>query len=318
MAIPDVAIEMQGDPNAHDSFVAGLCGILKSWNRDVDYAYVAGLSGIAFSPVLDTGEDCRAWWTEGGDDIRLDFLGQALGFTVEKIQVGTGVDDWEAYASFDDMPEQRARHLRRLRSAMSEGKMVIVRTWPSWSVLAGWSDDLTKIPFETMPGFGDLVGRILGPNKTGLAYIISIAEPALSKDEASREALTFGKTVADGSFENDRFHYGGEIYTAFAERLDHEVFCEPCGDRSWSCAIRTLRRIGGTANSAADFLEQNSLDAVAKEYRAIGSAASGYKGKQLEEGWRDPAFRAGLAQQLLKLLEHHQKATEALVDQRAN
>ena len=96
MAIPDVAIEMQGDPNAHDSFVAGLCGILKSWNRDVDYAYVAGLSGIAFSPVLDTGEDCRAWWTEGGDDIRRDVLGQALGFTVEKIQVGTGGDDWEA------------------------------------------------------------------------------------------------------------------------------------------------------------------------------------------------------------------------------
>jgi len=312
MAIPNVAIEVQGDPNAHDSFIACICGILESWNREAAYAYVAGLSGIAFSPVLDTGEDCRAWWTEGGDDIRVDFLGQALGFVVERIEVEKDVDDWEAYENLDDMPKPRAHHLRRLKSALSEGKMVIVRTWPSWSVLTGWSDDLTKIPFETMPGFKDLVGRVYGPNKTALAYVFSMTEPSLPKEDVIREALTFGKTIADGAFENDRFHYGGELYTAFAERFDHEVFCEPCGDRSWSCAIRTLQRIAGTAGSAADFLAQAGLDVAAKQYRTIETAVSGYRGKQLEEGWGDPTFRAELKQSLLKLHERHRQVAAAL------
>lgn len=296
----------------HSSLVAVICGVLRSWDRDADYAHVAGLSGVAFSPVYDDGEDCRAWWMEGGDDIRLDFLGQALGFTVETVQVPDGVDDWEPHADIDAMPVARADHLRRLKAAIERGDVVLVKTWPSWSVLTGWCGDLTQLPFETVPGFKDLVSRAWGPNRTGLAYILSPTEPSLSRVDAIGQALAFGVTVADGSFDRERFHYGGQLYQAAAERLDHDPFCEPCGDQSWSCAIRTLHRMAGTAGSAADFLEQAGLSAAAGPYRAIQTSAAGYKGKQLEEGWSDARFMDQLKQELSRFHDLHCDASRVL------
>ena len=302
----------------HDAFVACLCAILQSWGREADYAYVSGLAGVAFSPVYDEGEDCRAWWMEGGDDIRLDFLGKALGFEVTTLEVPDGVDDWEPYADIVDMPAPRADHLQSLKAALDRGETVIVPTWPSWSVLTGWSDDLTQIPFETIPGFKDLVSRAWGPNRTGLAYILSPIEPTLSRDEAVRQALAFGTSIADGTFEKDRYHYGGALYTAAAERLDHDPFCEPCGDESWSCAVRTLTRIAGTADSAADFLEQTGLASAAAPYRTIQTTASKYKSEQLKKNWEDPTFRAQLKQTFSQLHGLHDKATTALAESQSN
>ena len=121
-----------------------------------------------------------------------------------------------------------------------------------------------------------------------------------------------GRQVADGTFENGRYHYGGALYAATAERLDHEPFCEPCGDRSWSCAIRTLHRIAGTAGSAAGFLGQMGMDEAAEPYRAIETAASIYKGKQLEAKWGDPAFRAEFKRRFLNLYDLHRQAAATL------
>jgi hypothetical protein len=180
-------------------------------------------------------------------------------------------------------------------------------------VLTGWSEDLTQIPFETVPGFKELVSNVEGPSKTGLAHILSPTEPSLSKEEALREALAFGAVIAGGTFDNGRFHYGGDLYTAAAARLGDDLFCEPCGDKSWSCAIRTLHRIAGTAASAAEFLEQTPATEAAKSYRAIESTASGYHGKQLESKWDDSAFRTQLKQSFLHMHDLHSKAAASLV-----
>ena len=194
-----ITLDIQADPNVHDSFIACLCAILDDWGREADYAYVAGLSGIAFSPVLDTGEDCRAWWTEGGDDIRLDFLGRALGFTVQKI---TGQQDieWDTHPEPDALPDSRRRYLCTLKHALADGSWVIVRTWPAWSILTGWSDDITQLPFATVPGFEKLCGDVWPPHKTDLAYIFTPADPTLLEEDAVSEALSFGAQVADGSW----------------------------------------------------------------------------------------------------------------------
>ncbi|HAA75986.1 TPA: hypothetical protein DCE37_12805 [Candidatus Latescibacteria bacterium] len=110
----------------HNSLVACITGILQSWDRDADYATVAGLSGVAFSPVYDDSEDWRAWWMEGGDDIRLDFLGQALGFTVETVRMPEAIDNVTPYDRLDDMPPQRADHFRRLKAALEPGDAVLL------------------------------------------------------------------------------------------------------------------------------------------------------------------------------------------------
>lgn len=301
----------------HSSLVAAITGVLRSWNRDVDYARVAGLSGLAFSPVHDTGEDCRAWWMEGGDDIRLEFLGRALGFAVETVRVPDPYDDGTPHARVEDMPGPRADHFRALKAAVERGDAVLLPTWPSWSVLTGWSDDLSQLPLVTVPGFEDLVRRAWGPERTGLAHVLSPTEPTLSEADAIREAIAFGATVADGSFTGKaRFRYGGALYRAAADRLDHDPFCEPCGDASWSCAIRTLHRMAGTAGSAADFLEHAGMTAAATPYRAIQESASAYSGKQLEEGWNDPQFIDRLRQAFRRFHDLHGEAAAALSESR--
>ena len=302
----------------HDAFVACLCGILQSWDREADYAYVSGLAGVAFSPVYDEDEDCRAWWMEGGNDIRLDFLGLALGFTVETVRIPDAFDDGKPYDSLDDMPPPRADHFRKLKAALDRGDAVLVPTWPSWSILTGWDEDMTQLPFETVPGLGDLVSRAWPPNRTGLAHILSPAEPSLSRDDAIRQALVFGASIADGTFHTkQRFHYGGRLYEAAAKRLDHDPFCEPCGDKSWSCAIRTLYRIAGTAGGAADFLEQVGLPAEAAPYWEIQTTASQYKSDRFESDWNDPRFMYDLKQTFHQLHRLHAEASTALANSRS-
>jgi hypothetical protein len=91
------SLTVTGDPNDVSSFAACLTAVLQAWGREVAYKDIVGLNGIAFSPVWDQGEDCTAWWMEGGDDMRLDFLGQALGFSYETVT--REQDFWMRYAT---------------------------------------------------------------------------------------------------------------------------------------------------------------------------------------------------------------------------
>ena len=321
---PRITLEIQADPNVHDSFIACLCAILESWGQPADYAYVAGLSGIAFSPVLDTGENCRAWWTEGGDDIRLDFLGRALGFAVEKTTTESGSGDtvWDTHPEPDELPESHRRYLYRLKRALADGDGVIVRTWPTWSVLTGWSSDVTRLSFETVSGFKELCARVQPPHKTELAYVFTHTDPVLLKEDAIYEALTFGAQVAAGSFKDERFKYGGTLYDAIADRLDHDPFCDPCGEKSHTCAYRTFHRVVGTAQSAIDFLEQTCVvidthpDARTRaidRYRSLIATTAPYiDGQSLSAGWSDPVFHAELKENVLRMRSLHDDATKAL------
>ncbi len=191
--VPIISLQIQADPNVHGSFIACLCAILGSWGRKADYANIAGLSGTAFSPVLDTGENCHAWWTEGGDDIRLDFLSRALGFTVEKV-TGHQNAEWDTHPEPGALPDSRRRYLCMLKRALADGQRVIVRTRPSWSVLTGWSDDISRLPFATVPSFEKLCADIQPPHKTDLAYIFTPDDPTLLQEDAVHDALIFRRT----------------------------------------------------------------------------------------------------------------------------
>ena len=320
MPVDAPGITLEADPNVCDSFIASLCAILDSSGRPSDYAYVAGLSGLAFSPVLDTGEDCRAWWMEGGDDIHLDFLGRALGFVVEKVTERQD-HEWDTHPEPDALSNSRRRYLCRLKTGLANDCGVIVRTWPTWSVLTGWSRDITTIPFTTGPGFKKLCNDACPPHKTNLAYIITPGKPTLLQEDAVEEALTFGARVANGSAGASPFKYGGALYEATAERLDHDPFCEPCGEKSHTCARRTFRRVVGTAQSAIDFLEQSArvVDThpdcrkrAIDRYRRIIASTAPYDGLALSAGWSDPAFRLKLKENVLRMGALHQDAAKAL------
>ncbi|MDA0337680.1 MAG: hypothetical protein O2782_21145 [bacterium] len=209
-----------------------------------------------------------------------------------------------------------------LRAAIESGKVVLVNTWPSWSILTGWSDDISQLPFVTMPGFEGLVRSARGPERTSIAFVLSPAEPTLSDRQATQRAIEFGAAIAQGKVENDRLHYGGRLYTAAAERLDHTPFCPACGDESAGCASRTLKRMQGTAHAAARFLQRiaveddvqrHELTESAQRYEEIASLAAAHiDWAAFGHNWDDPAFRVQLKKDLLRMHVLHTQAAEAL------
>lgn len=318
------SVEVTGDPNVHDSFISALCAVLRSWGRDVDYDHVAGLAGIAFSPLYNEGEACRAWWMEGRADQRLDFMAAALGFTVEAIPRDSVPEDqaWNSNPDPARVPALTRRHHAALQTAVESGKVVLVNTWPSWSVLTGWSDEFGQIQFVTMPGFGDLVRRVWGPERTSVAYVLSPAEPTLSEAQVTAAAIEYGAAIARGQIGDDGLRYGGQLYTAAARSLDDTPFCPACGVESAGCASRTLKRMQGTAQAAARFLAyaavvdgglKQKLTESAHRYEEIAAMAAPHiDWEAFGQHWDDPAYRRQLKTDLLRMQALHTQAAEAL------
>ena len=155
VTMSDRPIEIEGKNDVTDSFAACICAALNTWGKPESYDFVMGLTGAAFTLVQVLDENCTAWWMEGGSDIHIEFLGKALGFSVESHK-RTGNVDWKeaeaAYAKTGKWPPAVSSYLETLKSGLRDNKIVIVRTWPSWSILTSWSDDEIDLPFETIPG----------------------------------------------------------------------------------------------------------------------------------------------------------------------
>ena len=315
---------VQGDPNQIDSLAACLVAVMHAWKRPVTYAWVAGLAGVAFSPVLDPGEDCTAWWMESGSESRLCFLGKALGFTVDRVVRDAAWDDAAraTYAGTGLLPPPHEAHFARLRAAFDRGDAVLLRTWPAWSVLTGWHRDLDDLQFATLPGFEDLVKRIWGPAQAQLAYVLNPITPALSLEDSVMKALRFGSKVAGGQGAESGLRYGTALYAAAADKMGAETFCSACGVNGDSCAHRTLMRMLGTQQSAVGFLE-DARDLVDDESLPWGSAISTFEAMAevttvycgwdaFHEAWPDAAFRRGLRQDFRNLAALQSQAAAAL------
>lgn len=317
---------VQGDPNQIDSFAACLVAVLNAWNRPVSYDWVAGLAGVAFSPVLDPGESCTAWWMEAGSEARLGFMGRALGFTVERVTREAPWDEAarEAYASTGLLPPPHETHFARLRAAFDRGDAVLMRTWPAWSILTGWERDLDRLRFATLPGFGDLVARIWGPAQAQVVYLLNPIAPTVPLARTIEIALRFGGKVARGHGPEAGLHYGAALYAAAADRMDDDTVCASCGADADSCVHRTLMRMLGTQRSAVGFLEdaRAAVDgedlpwsAAIKGFEAMVEVTAGYCDWQaFHEDWADAAFRHRLREDFRELVALQTVAATALSD----
>jgi hypothetical protein len=275
---------------------------------------------------LDKGEDCTAWWTEGGDDVRLDFLGQALGFRPATVARQQDFSDEVAvqYAESGALPAEIEQYLNTLRAALDSGNMVIMRTWPAWSLLAGWGEDVRRLPLSTVAGFEGLCADIWGPHKSQLAYIITPAEPTIDLGLAVVNALKFGATVASGAFKTDAFMYGGALYEAAADRMGERYFCPSCQENDVGCAHRTLRRMLGTQRSSAAFVQtaigtlgngaiQLHLENAAQHYSAMTEMLAGYQDFEMFKiSWGDAQYREALAADFRSVKELHDCAASEL------
>lgn len=312
-----------GDPNQIDSFVACLTGVLNLWGVEVSYDWVAGLAGTAFAPILDTEEDCAAWWMESGSDRRLGFVGRALGFIVDRVVRDVPWDDTARakYARTGLLPAPHETHFARLRAAFDRGDAILLRTWPAWSVLTGWAQDLDRLPFATVPGLEAIVSQVWRPAQAQLAYLLDPAPPALTPEESTVAALRYGARVASGMETGTSTQCGAALYLAAAARLSETAFCPSCGDQSDSCAHRTLNRMLGTQRSARNFLLEaksflgtrgpweRPID-ILSDMIAITSAYCEWE--SFHAAWSEENFRGQIQHDLHRLARLQEQTAQAL------
>ncbi len=286
---------IEGKDAEVDSFASCIHAALRYWGREFEYEYIAGLAGTPFSPTWYESEDCMAWWTEFGNGNRIKFVGKSLGFHV----VESPKMSYEEYRKTGEITKEHSEFWDRAKEAVISGEVVLVKTWPSWSIITRWDDDYSKIELSTMQHLKELCS--VQPFME--AYILTPGPAEYTRAESLKEALKFGADVADGTFHVPGFQYGGKLYEAILKRMEHDVFCESCGDKSWSCALRTMARVHGTNNDAVSFLEfageflgdqlpKTVLNEAIKGFRAIADLSRAYLNRELlEDNWNDAGFR---------------------------
>ncbi len=294
---PDLKdIRVEGNDAEVDAFAACITAAVDYWGRDYDYDFIAGLTGSAFSPVWWMEETCSAWWTEFGNDSRMDFLGEALGFQYRESP------DYEpgVFKGMDELPPDGRRFWERVGEAVEAGKIVIMHTWPCWSIITEWNDDITKLGLASV---SDMGGRLCAPYPTAKLYILSGGTVQYTRSGALKQALVFGADVADGTFKRPGFAYGGKLYEAILGKAGNQYFCGVCKEKSHSCVCRTMNRVAATNATAVRFLEfageflgdqvpQPALEAVIKHYQAVAEYAGNYTDCELlKADWENNGFQ---------------------------
>jgi len=289
-----------------DSLAAAVHAALRHWGREVSYDYVAGLSGAAFSPALGTDQACAACFADSWDGARLEFMGHAVGFTVESSPQG----DPAAYEGF----------LRRVKEAVEEGQVVLCEAWPCWGIVRRWHDDLSQLVLACP---GALAQPCMVEHGCRF-HVLRPAVPSLTEPEAFREAVRFGASVAAGEYRTDRRTFGGERYGAWLQQTAEPSFCPLCRPDGWRCAERLASRVVGSQLSAVRFLNRahslpavrrnvGQFDAAARAYAAMALNLSPYAvGSGLGEIWKAPAKRERYLSAVAGTADLHRQAARGL------
>ncbi|HOO97600.1 MAG TPA: hypothetical protein PKV16_08065 [Caldisericia bacterium] len=286
-----------GNPDVNNSLSLCLRFVLGKQGVDTTHEYISGLLGTAFSPAWALGEDCTAWWMEGGDDDNIVTVGDVLGFSA--IRPKTELEARDVIEKTDKLKEL----YKEMRAWVKEGLLVVQKTWPTSTVVVGWDDEgdePERAGFEGFPLFDSPDG----------AFAIKLTEPRMSKEEAFVKALENGKAYANGDFKRVGFTYGGELYKEMARVLrEEEHFCVPCSKPPLSdlgCFMRTLARMVGVAREFVGFVDAtsefhgNKAESLARAKQINLQMEKKLKElhnhPELEDLWQDRNFRKELAE----------------------
>lgn len=318
-------INVLGDPDAVDSFAACLSAVMQAWAKNADYATIEALTGLAFSPCYNKSEECVGWMMDGESAHRIDFIGRALGFAAERHELSEPLEgaDVEAYRASGTLPLCAQVYFDRIHQSMVQGKMILVETWPAWSVLTGWNEDLTQLPFSTTPGFEPVVSRIYPPIRARTSFILtntsSVADPA----QICRETIRFGADIASGKIALAQNTFGGAMYETIVSVSRQEHMCPGCQESG--CLGRTFKRMHDGQQASIAFLsaagpfidgpENNKrLNTAIGYYSELRDLTAGYLDWASTEKKRDqPAFRRQLADDFTRAKALHDAAAEQLL-----
>jgi hypothetical protein len=308
------AVKLEGN----NSFGACLASIMNYWKIPVEYDFIIGLTGGICSPVFNQQEECGAWWMEGGDDYRITFAGQVLGFTTKVLFHNEDSSKvFNEYPETGKLPEKMEKYWNEIQEDFLDGKMVILKTWPTWSVLTGWNKDLTRLPFSTLPGYENLCAEVWGPNKAQKAYVLTKSKPLITEDQAVREAVKFAAQLAAGEFSRDHFEYGGILFKKSRDRMKEEYFCRICKEESSRCAYRTIARMKDVSGDTISFFERvkmyfrdeeqkQLIEQIINKCNDMFGIEDLYTNQQeFINRWSDPVFKEKLTTDFQLLVKHH-------------
>ena len=319
---------VKGDPNAVDSFAACVCAVAEDLGLSVEYEFVEALTGTCFSPCCNQGEECIGWMMDGGNAYRVEFMAQSLGLAVEKITLEPGSpDDWfEAYQNGVGLPEQVATYFSRLGQLQSAEQRIVLATWPAWSVLTGWAEDLAQLPFVTTPGFEQVVAAIWPPIRSRMAFAFNRVDPYQPKAEMIKAALRFGSQIASGELSpqvpgyDAGLSYGGAMYDLIISRAGQEFLCPGCQEDG--CFDRTAKRLHDGHHASLVFLEEASkvlggesqalhFKRLQASYAAMQAISSQYLDwHQRRDNWAAPTVRRQIQADFIQMKSLHQQAAE--------
>jgi hypothetical protein len=298
---------------------------MRAWGKPDEYAYIEGLTGLAFSPCYNKSEECVGWMMDGESAYRIDFLGQALGFSVERCELSEPLQgaDIEAYKESGTLPPLAQAHFDHIHQSMAQGKMIISGTWPAWSVITGWNDDLTQLPFATTPGFESVVARIYPPIRASLSFILTAGSSAAQPAQTYREAIRFGADIASGKVTISENVFGGAMYDTVVSVSRKPHMCPGCQENG--CLGRTFKRMHDGQQASIDFLgaagayvdgpqETKHLENAIRYYTELQDLTTKYLDWGSLAGVHDQSeFRRQLADDFVRAKSLHDAAAAELL-----
>ncbi len=204
-----------------------------------------------------------AWWMEGGNNIRAEFVSSALGLVHEEIKIKS------EHSSNVDLCRDR-EFWKIIREKLDNNFIILENTWPLWSVIDGWNDEenhAERVVFDGFPMF---------PNPNGVFHVFGKGGEPTPKKEAISQALEFGERLMGTEFDTNGIMFADAIEKTTKTHLTNDHFCVPCGNDDMGCFTRTLSRIRGRCLSLAGFL------AEASEYMKLPDKYLDQKSKSLE------------------------------------
>ncbi|MEO2002724.1 MAG: hypothetical protein ABGY41_01330, partial [Candidatus Poribacteria bacterium] len=258
------SIELEGNGHQQDSFSLVMAETARLLGREADYKTICAVSGNAFSPRIDLGEDCTAWWHVEGRDVGMELACGRLGLSARKIDPPTFDGDW------DDDGDVRRFHTQLagvFRQAMANGEVVLsYNGWggpPGGFAPWGWFGIITEATED-----GDIRGACLNGRDdnvlkwAGVSWAISRADVRDSASDTDLAALRNVVAQIRGLGENyastDRIVYGIAAVEAWTDKMEHSPFCQPCyesaPDKVWTCAINNGEACMGQSKVAAEYL----------------------------------------------------------------
>lgn len=255
-------LQIPGDPDAVDSFAACLTAVLKFFGHAAAYANVSALTGVCFAPCHNRSESCVGWMVDVSDYglssilAQAWWIGEASGVDLEVLRLPRGAPagcEWrDQYRQYKSLPPQHTHYFNDLKAALDRGAVVITGTWPAWSVLGGWSEDLEQLPFFTTSNFSDTVQSIAPPCCSRVAVAVTPAEQVPINWVNGCQILHWGAQIATG-LEIEENCFGPSTYSLLAELAHEPYLCPAC--QQDGCFSRTAQRILDGQQSTVDFLK---------------------------------------------------------------